>query len=404
MDSDTHRRAAARPDELVSVDDDQLASVDAGGALVPGGPTTTEKRAASAGEAVTIAEAVPEESTLTSTVETERYELLVPADGFVESGLWLVLAYVVAGYLRGPAVVAAQRWQPAIAPDSVTTWLAVLLWLVAGGVVVQAVRRQLSANPQSFPTAKARLDALDDRRPTPATVVFLAVAGLVGLVLGAAAWPAVDSLLERALAVVLVRDETVAFTALDAATLCVFAVGFAVVARALDRLVVGAVCQHIARSLRTVEAVGAIEANSPADREADVVFGWFALGAGLALTGYWVIALASGAAGPGVTGSLSVTLVGALVTTTALFVAGTALLVGHSDGDRAFLVAVGLLVYAAVDTASYLAELGDALGVAVFVSLAGLAIAVVVMALARDHPGGRTVAGTGLDDHERGWH
>ncbi len=318
---------------------------------------------------------------------SRRYDLFVPVPGWLEAGLWLSFCYFVAGPLTEPAVTAVLRWEPGLSPDSVRTALAVFLWLLTGAVVLTHVGRQLSGNPRTFETADERLSWVDSRRPTLAGHLFYATAVLAGTLVVAALWPSAGRLLDDVFTGVLARQPDVAVSPVAVSPTSVVLlgcalVGFAVSARSLDRLVTGLVYESLARSLRAVDGLAQVDPTSAAAREADRVVGWFAIGAAVALVGYWVVALA---VTPGSTalnpGGPSTTVLGAVVTATLLLVAGTALVADRPYGERTFLVAAGLLTYAAVDTATLLAERGDAAGVAVFVALAALSLAVVTLVL-----------------------
>ncbi|MCT9096445.1 hypothetical protein [Haloarchaeobius sp. HME9146] len=310
-----------------------------------------------------------------------RFDLLSPTDGPVAAGLWLVLFYFVVDRLSGPAVVAIQRWEPAVAADSVTTWLAVLLWLVVGAVVVKQLVRQVTANPRSFDSPTERLAFLDRDRPTQTAYVFYTATVLVGLVVAAAVWPAVGTLLDRLFAMVLERQDGATFDVQSAALLGAFFVGFAVAARAADRLVVGGCRDLLYRSLQPTDVAASATARADAMRLA----GWAAIAVAVVLVGYWLVLLGSGQV-PAVQDEplpLTPRLVGQVGTGIALLVAGTALVTERSYAIRAFLVAAGLLAYAFVDAVGYFVQQGDTVGVGLFVALTVVAVGVARPVIAR---------------------
>jgi hypothetical protein len=249
----------------------------------------------------------------------------------------------------------------------VTTWLAVLLWLIAGAALISQVARQVAANPRSFESRAERTEFLESNRPTEGSYVFYGAAVLVGLVIAAAVWPSFTSLLDRAFAMILERDQAVTFSVVDAGLLVAFFVGYAVVARSADRLVVGAIRNGLYR------AFGPERERNPNESGADIerITGWFTVAVGVTVLAFWAVQLASGRVPEIQTDAVSIGVrIGAdALTGIALLVAGGAVLTGKSYAERAFLLAFGLLTYSLLSMVALFAARGDPFGTGLFVVL-----------------------------------
>lgn len=178
------------------------------------------------------------------------FYLLYPEYGAIDSLVGFAIFYLILDTLSPTLVDALATALPSVAPDTIGTGLALLLWLVAGVTALAIVVPQVQANPRRFETRHERDAFLDANRPSATQYRFALALVVLGGIVSVLAWQTFLDVLGALLPFVIELDGTLPST-LSPATVAVFVlfvVGFAAYSRGLDRLVIGVVRDLLYRS------------------------------------------------------------------------------------------------------------------------------------------------------------
>lgn len=170
--------------------------------------------------------------------------LYLPAFGIVDAVLGFALFYFMAGLATVVAVDALAVAAPDLVPEPLSTWAAIACWVMLGLALVGIVGEQVRSNPRRFDSPADRARYLDRVRPDERRYLWWASWVAVG---GAVAFATFGGFVFTFAA--LVRFLLAVFvgpvprgppaTFLDAVTLVAFFLGYSLMTRGLDRLVVG---------------------------------------------------------------------------------------------------------------------------------------------------------------------
>ena len=175
--------------------------------------------------------------------------LVYPEYGPVEAALGYGLFYLLVATATPVMVEVLGPVLPGLVPTPFATVMALFCWFVLGVVVLAQVRRQVAANPRRFADAAERAAFLDAHRPTARdyglAVAATAGGGLVAAFGVDAALAGLDSLLRSM--VFVSGGAAGSVDLLGVGWLVVLFVSFGLFSRGVDRLVVGALRELLAR-------------------------------------------------------------------------------------------------------------------------------------------------------------
>lgn len=165
-----------------------------------------------------------------------------PRYGTVRSVLVFGLFYLVVAHATAALVETLRIVAPAVDPSPLRVILAATLWLVLGLVVVAELHRQTRDNPESFVARQVMVAFLDQHRPTRRGHVGWLLGAFAGAVVVHRGWRRFFATLDDALLVGarLAEAGTLGqFSTVNLAWGVGFVLGFALLAVAVDRVLIG---------------------------------------------------------------------------------------------------------------------------------------------------------------------
>lgn len=176
-----------------------------------------------------------------------------PRYGTVRSLLWFGLFYLAVGRATGAVVETLRAVDPSADPALVRLGMAASLWIVLAAVAVGELRRQARGNPEEFLARQVLVEFADQHRPAAREHVGWLLAALAGGAVARLARERFFGALDDALLVGrrLAEQGTLGpFSRMNLAWGVAFLAGFALVAHAADRVVVGGAREAIYRYYR----------------------------------------------------------------------------------------------------------------------------------------------------------
>lgn len=196
------------------------------------------------------------EKTTASSIQQQSDDslrLYFPAYGPIEAVVGIGLFSLIVDRVTPTLVTKLAEPLPDLVPEPLTTFIALLLWLVLGATVVGVALTQFRENPREFTTPENRDEFLALNRPSDWEYYRNGAITLLGGAVAFLTWNTFISVLQDIIVVVIESDGTIeaTVTLTDIAVFIIFLVGFASYARGLDRLVVGGVRDLIYRNYHT---------------------------------------------------------------------------------------------------------------------------------------------------------